>query len=709
MIKLKINIPLSTFYKNILISIYSILLPSILIAQDLESEEVPFEIDRIEFDGNQSLSSDYLRDVMLSKETPSGFSKFIHNNLSEKLGSKPEYFNEDIFLEDVHRLENFYRANGYFHAAVSSSVDRDTANHAIVLRFNIKENHHSYVDSVMYMGLDSLPSSLKDKIFIDAVIKKGMPYLSNRASAEIARVLDYLANNGYPAARFDPENSFEYEFMSNQNFMLKFVFIPGKYYIFGTPSIHVEPSRPDIYDRLSLRHLDFLPGETYSREKIASSERSLNRLGIFETARIDHGMISDTTIQTIVPIDLYLRARARNELSPEFIISDEGGFFNIGIGLGYTNRNFLGDARIFDTHIRLRTQDIQRWDFNRVFGGKGLKDLSVRGTVELQFQVIQPYLLTRTLSATWTSTISAEKQQAYILSILRNKIGLNNQFATYTYGYFDWTLERVSPEILQDTLNTQALLATLREEDQPQFNSIFTITLQRDKTNDLFSPSDGFFHSISLEESGVLPKLLPGIRSGLPFTQYYKVSLLGRWYKDLTWRRFNILAWKLRSGYQNKYGESRNSDVRIPLNRRFFAGGSGSVRGWNARELGAMPDELIQFGGNFIFEGSAEMRVSHFQGFGNIWFIRLENILGVYFVDIGNVWKDISDFRFKDLAMAAGFGIRYETFFGPFRIDYGFRLYDPKEEPGRQTIFKKQFFGETFKRGVFHFGIGHAF
>jgi outer membrane protein insertion porin family len=166
---------------------------------------------------------------------------------------------------------------------------------------------------------------------------------------------------------------------------------------------------------------------------------------------------------------------------------------------------------------------------------------------------------------------------------------------------------------------------------------------------------------------------------------------------------------KLKIGYQEKYGESKNSGVSIPLNRRFFAGGSGSVRGWRARDLGAMPDELIQFGGNFILEGSMEMRVNYFRGYGKLGWIKLDNIWGVYFLDFGNVWNDIADFKPKDIAIAAGIGFRYETFFGPFRFDYGFRLYDPKEAAGRQTIFRKKFFGETLGNAVIHFGIGHAF
>ena len=47
--------------------------------------------------------------------------------------------------------------------------------------------------------------------------------------------------------------------------------------------------------------------------------------------------------------------------------------------------------------------------------------------------------------------------------------------------------------------------------------------------------------------------------------------------------------------------------------------------------------------------------------------------------------------------------------FGPFRLDFGMRMYDPGEEPGKRTVFDKKFFKETFANGVFHLGIGHAF
>ena len=704
-VPLKVPLLMLILQSQVLLAVAASSTPILLL---LPTEKDTLETGKIEFKGNTAFGDGDLKEVMHSKETSSGFSQFLFRTFGEKLGSKPEYFDPITFDDDIKRLNIFYEERGFYKAQITGNCRIDTSNRTANLLVTIYEGYRSLVDSLVHQGLEDIPDDLRVEIFKDPQIQKGMVYEKKKASSEISRVLDILANNGYSAARFDADSSFAAQYTSSQNFFLKFVFVPGKRYEFGNAAVHVDPPREDITDNMALRYLDFQPGETYSREKRISSERNLNRLDIFESARVETSLPPDSAVQSGVPVDVFVRPRTRNEISPELGISDENNAFNLNFGIGYANRNFFGDARTFNAKVRVRTQSIQQWNFGEVFGGRGFRDPSVIGAVELQFQVLQPYLFTRKLSGSWTSSIGAEKQKPYILSILRNKMGLSNQFEAYTYGVLEWTLERVSPEIT-DTADRQVALSSLREEDQPQFNSILTLTLQRDRTNDIFSPTEGSFNSITLEESGILPKLLPGISAGLPFTQYYKVALFGRWYQDLTSTRYNILAWKLKTGYQDKYGESRSSDVKIPLNRRFFGGGSGSVRGWKARELGAMPDSLLQLGGNFILESTIEMRIHYFRGYGKLGWIRLDNIWGAYFLDLGNVWSDIANFKFREISIAAGIGIRYDTFFGPFRVDYGVRLYDPKETSGRKTLFGKKFFGETLGNGVLHFGIGQAF
>jgi outer membrane protein assembly factor BamA len=119
------------------------------------------------------------------------------------------------------------------------------------------------------------------------------------------------------------------------------------------------------------------------------------------------------------------------------------------------------------------------------------------------------------------------------------------------------------------------------------------------------------------------------------------------------------------------------------------------------------------YGGNAIFEGNLEWRWNIFRPIGKIWVIDFPAMWLVFFVDAGNVWGRAADIRIRDLpgqiALAAGIGYRYETFFGPFRIDFGFRLYDPKGEPGRKWFTEHRFWKDVFAPGEFHFGIGHAF
>ena len=681
---------------------------TISISQPSNIALTSLEIQDITFTGNTSFDTDILKAMIRTKESPGGIPRLLHN-IFGKIGAAPEYFEPSIFEDDAERLKRFYQDNGFFNATVNDSTTIDSSARQIHLFFSIQERQRAIIDSIRYVGLDSVPPDVRQTIYKEPLLQQNMPFQPVRGSAEIARVLEILNNAGYPLARYDEKRSIAKKYLSTNKCSLIYAFTPGKRYYFGPTTVYVDPPREDITPDLATRQLDFQPGDIYSRDKGLSSERNLNRLGIFETARLEPRIPPDSSTSTEVPIDVTVRPRLRNELSPELLVSDEGGFFNLGTGLGYTNRNFLGDARTFTAQAQVRTEDIFDWNFHNVFGGKGLRDSTVKGAIDFEFQILQPYLFTRSLSGSWTSSFTTEKQLDYNLSILRNKIELTKQFATYTYGFLEWTLERVNPEFLLPSGAQDSVFAQIQAEYPPQFNSILTLTLQRDKTNDIFSPTDGFFESISLEESGVLPKLLPGIRSGLPFTQYYKGTLLGKLFYDLTNTRFNILALKLRTGYQDKYGESRYSNVSIPLTQRFFAGGSNSVRGWGARELGAMAPELVPFGGNFLFEGSVEMRVNHFRGFNTIGFIKPQNIWMVYFVDFGNVWGDIKDVKPREVAVAAGAGFRYETFFGPFRVDYGFRLFDPTANVSRQSVFQKPFWSETIGNGVFHFGIGHAF
>jgi outer membrane protein assembly factor BamA len=291
---------------------------------------------------------------------------------------------------------------------------------------------------------------------------------------------------------------------------------------------------------------------------------------------------------------------------------------------------------------------------------------------------------------------------------VRNKFGFTARFAEYTNGFLDWSLERVQLKQSPTFIGTPQEIADLqRQAREVQFNSILSFTIQRNKANDLFSPSSGFVHTATVEESGLLPLLLKKAEPDLPFTQFYRLLLSGRWYYDASGTRYSILGFKLKGGFEEKYGESRSDPERvIPQTHRLYSGGGGSVRGWESRKLTATGDPRAEAGGNLLLEGSVEWRLNILQSSKDGF---LDKFWTVMFLDAGNIWDEVSDFQFQDVAIATGMGIRYDTFFGPFRIDYGIRVFDPRPDYGKKWIFQRKFVSEVLGEGVLHFGIGHAF
>ena len=141
-------------------------------------------------------------------------------------------------------------------------------------------------------------------------------------------------------------------------------------------------------------------------------------------------------------------------------------------------------------------------------------------------------------------------------------------------------------------------------------------------------------------------------------------------------KRF-ILAGKVGGGYI--VGASA---TEIPANRRFYAGGANSVRGYGFQQAGPAAADGSPLGGTTLFESSLEARIRV-----------LQSVQVVPFFDAGGVF-DTGRTEFGDsLQYGAGLGIRYATPIGPLRLDVGFPI-----NPGR---------GDD--RFAVYIGLGQAF
>jgi outer membrane protein assembly factor BamA len=667
------------------------------IAQDAYSE---YEVAKIEFSGNTILKTSDLLSVVQTKETPLWIWRFLYK-ISESVGKKPEYFNASEFGNDALRLKKYYWSNGFFKAAVDTSISIDRTENSVSLLFCVQEGRRSNIDTLRYLGLDNLPGDLKSEIFGHKLIDIGDPFVEKKLMDEQRRILTAFANYGYVQVSVNPPSGVQYA--STNNVTVTFAFVPGQRYRFGTIVVKSDTAiKQSVDSAVIFGYLDFKQGDYYNLAAKTESEMNLNRLGVFESAQIQEAVNDSTRKLLEIPMEILVRPRPFYELAPEIGINDERGYPNVSFGLGYFDRNFFGGARNLNSRVRLNVHSFEDLDLVRAFQRSGLRDSTILTNADVTINFIQPYFFNNKTSLTTTLFAALEKQRTYYSPIFRFRVGAAAQTATYTRAFIDWNLEAINP---QSTITNRDTALGSQGELYSQFNSILAITLQRDKRNDFFSPTRGFYHSITAEEAGILPSVFHGLLGlGLPFAKYVKVTALGQWYWDPGETQSLVWATKLHAGIAQLYG---HSPAGVPLTRRFYAGGSGSVRGWRARELGeiALPDT----GGSALIEGSLEARWNPLREASNLWFFETGKLSFVFFYDVGNLWPDAKEIRISEFAMAAGVGLRYATVAGPIRVDFGWKVFDPMAPDGRRWVTQKRFVGETLPNFVFHLGVGQAF
>lgn len=206
---------------------------------------------------------------------------------------------------------------------------------------------------------------------------------------------------------------------------------------------------------------------------------------------------------------------------------------------------------------------------------------------------------------------------------------------------------------------------------------------------------------------------------GNPFAQYLKGDISYSQTYKLDSK--NSLAFHLMTGVAYAYGNSTMLDTTkmdgsstaiLPFEKRYYSGGPNSIRGWSTRHLGpgsynGDENNLSTHVGDIKLEMSLEYRYR--------WIKWLEFAL---FTDAGNIWTirdydnqqggkfDFNKF-YKEIAIGAGFGLRFDLTFLILRIDAAKRVYDPgRAEGDRWTFLSQKISG---KNSGIYFAIGYPF
>ena len=228
-----------------------------------------------------------------------------------------------------------------------------------------------------------------------------------------------------------------------------------------------------------------------------------------------------------------------------------------------------------------------------------------------------------------------------------------------------------------------------------------------------------YFHA-GVEFAGTLLGLIKGNHGYFStkvgnayFTQFVKAAVDYRYFlklnSQLTW------ASRILIGASYPYGNS----AFLPFSRQYLIGGANSLRGFLPRHLGPgsaqatdiQQSAFPQIGGDYKLETSTEIR-----------FPLAGRLKSAFFIDAGNIWmKDsllyskegqLSKDFYKQIAMDAGLGLRFDVSILIIRLDLAMPFYKPWLEAGQQWTFKDIELGNRDWRKqnlIWNFALGYPF
>ncbi|MGD9979218.1 MAG: autotransporter assembly complex family protein [Hyphomonadaceae bacterium] len=174
---------------------------------------------------------------------------------------------------------------------------------------------------------------------------------------------------------------------------------------------------------------------------------------------------------------------------------------------------------------------------------------------------------------------------------------------------------------------------------------------RHDTTEFSLDPRDGSITEFRVE---------PSVSTGDETLAFVRASAEGRIYESFGDSDRLTLAARVRLGWLEAISGDPND---APPDRRFYAGGGGSVRGYAYNSIYPAERDLqgLTPGGQGLLEASAEARWRFSDRWG-----------AAAFVDAGtafDAWNEAAD-----LSWSVGFGVRYDLGFAPLRVDVALPL-----------------------------------
>jgi outer membrane protein insertion porin family len=668
--------------------------------------------------------------------------------------SKSSYFYTRKYLDhqelhrDVLRIRVFYWKRGYREAEVDTVVVPRGKNQ-VGVTFTISEGLPTRVsDIVVNQPTPTLLS--QGEINKRILLGKNGPLNLIRLDSSRVFLQARLFDKGYADAEVDTTIAID---SAAHTAAVTFTLNPKYKTTVEDIIIH---GNDDVAERTIRKSLTFNVGDVFVRSEMLRSQRALYESNLFRRAAIEPRPpidIATPDSAKVIVVTVQEAPPREGRLSAGFNTVDF-----VQVGGRFTDYNFFGGARTLDVQAAMGNL------LANSLNGRGIFHSTSRApTSDLARYFVPTYNASIDLRQPWFGSPRNE----LALSLFTHRRSAPGIYVDRGYGT-SLTFTRDVAERAPASLNYRFEISRVDAGDVyfcinygvcdlPTLNALrgnqklspLTITSSIDRTNDPFSPNTGFRANGSVEHASAF--------TASDF-RYNRATVDGAAFYKLRTR--GAIGAHARIGWVNALGSTAQAvGVSLGMNdgilhprKRFYAGGSHSVRGYGENQLGprvlTVPIGVLQshdslnvactsgtdvtlcnpnagllnrdfeprpLGGNFVVEGSVEVRFP-------LW----QQLFGAAFVDAGMVKQSTNpDLARTKSAITPGFGFRYRSPVGPIRADIGINPGGSETLPvvtenivnGQRTlvtlqqrrVYSPTQGGGILNRMILHLSIGEAF
>ncbi len=528
--------------------------------------------------------------------------------------AKKEPYTRQKLVGDLEKLKAYYRDRGYIDFQIISpkvSLSPDKKN--IAVDIEIKEGDQYRVGNVVARGTglsqQQVQSSMK--------LRQGSVF-SQRELEETRKSLGKLmGKGGYASPKFRTQPNID-----RARKVVDLIINVDR-----GPRIYVRRiefrGNFRTKDEVFRRELRQFESAWLSRDKIEQSRRKVQRLPYVESVNIRPVPVAGAPDQ--VDLEVTVKERLSNQFTAGLGYSQsQGVLFNVGL----KQQNFMGSGKELGVDVN-RSGTVNSYSLNyndpyHTVDGIG------RG-FNLHYKKVD------------------YDDDDLTSSYASNKFGgdVHYTFPMTEDDSLRFSLGAERTEIITHADSPQYIRDFVTEHGDTYTELLGKLSYVHDTRDRSIFPTEGNRQRVSFEVG------LPG--SDL---SYYKIRYRGAQY----WSLSDSMTLAIKSNVS--YGEGFDDLDELPFFERFYAGGIGSVRGYEKSSLGARDENNDAVGGDFAVAGTAEV------SFPAPFAKDMKNLRLSAFIDAGNVYEDLDAFEAGDIRYSVGIGATWLSPIGALTLSY---------------------------------------